>query len=102
LISYHIDFGLPAVRAFDTQYIDKSNMIPSRFSYMGHDALFYFVKMMKKYGTNLNQSFGKLTTENEKVEGLLLQGFDYGKGHDNQKLLIGKFKEGKMETIVLE
>lgn len=105
LISYHIDFGLPAVRAFDTQYIDKSNMIPSRFSYMGHDALFYFVKMIKKYGTNLNKSLGKLATDNqkdEKVEGLLLQGFDYRKGHDNQKLLIGKFKEGKMETVVLE
>ncbi len=97
LFSYHVDYAQPAVRNFDTEYIDKSNMIPSRFSYLGHDALYYFAKMLKKYGRDLSKSLG-----NEKVEGLLLQGFDYTKGHDNQKMSIGKFKEGKLEMTVLE
>jgi hypothetical protein len=97
LLSYYVDYTQPAVRNFDTQYIDKSNMIPSRFSYLGHDALYYFVKMIKKHGRNLNNRLG-----NEKIDGLLLQGFDYTKGHDNQKLTVGKFKEGKLEMTTLE
>ncbi len=98
LFNSYLDYYLPVTRAFDTKYIDKSNMIPSRFSYAGHDALYYFVKMLRKYGKNIQSG----VSQNEKIDGLLLQGFDYTKGHDNQRLAIGVFKEGKLEISYLE
>jgi ABC-type branched-subunit amino acid transport system substrate-binding protein len=98
LFNSYLDYYAPAVRAFDTKYIDKSNMIPSRFSYAGYDALYYFAKMINKYGKDIRKG----VAENEKIEDLLLQGFDYRNGHDNQRLAIGVFKDGKLEVSFLE
>lgn len=98
LFNSYLDYYTSAVREFDTRYIDKSNMIPSRFSYSGYDALYYFAKMMRKYGKDIRKG----VEQNEKIEGLLLQGFDYRNGHDNQRLAIGVFKDGKLEIAYLE
>lgn len=98
IFSSYLDYYMPNVRLFDAKYIDKSNMIPSRFSYSGHDALYYFAKMIKKYGKNLQQGIA----ENAAIDGLLLQGFDYTKGNDNQKMLKGQFINGKLEVVSLE
>ncbi len=98
LFNSYLDYYTSVVREFDTRYIDKSNMIPSRFSYSGYDALYYFAKMMRKYGKDIRKGVEK----NEKIEGLLLQGFDYRNGNDNQRLAIGMFKDGKLEISYLE
>lgn len=98
LFNSYLDYYTSAVREFDTRYIDKSNMIPSRFSYSGYDALYYFAKMMRKYGKDIRKG----VEQNEKIEGLLLQGFDYRNGQDNQRLAIGVFKDGKLEISYLE
>ena len=98
LFNSYLDYYTSAVREFDTRYIDKSNMIPSRFSYSGYDALYYFAKMLRKYGKGIRKG----VEQNEKIEGLLLQGFDYRNGQDNQRLAIGVFKDGKLEISYLE
>jgi hypothetical protein len=54
--------------------------------------------MINKYGKDIRKG----VAENEKIEDLLLQGFDYRNGHDNQRLAIGVFKDGKLEVSFLE
>ncbi|MFY7788901.1 MAG: ABC transporter substrate-binding protein, partial [Thermoflexibacteraceae bacterium] len=99
IMNNYIDYYLPAIRQFDAKYIDKSNILPSKFSYMGHDVLYYFAKMIKQYGKNLSEV---AKTAPLKIDGLLLEGFDYRNGQDNQHLFIGKFKEGKLEILPME
>jgi hypothetical protein len=99
IMNNYIDYYLPAIRQFDAKYIDKSNILPSKFSYIGHDVLYYFAKMIKQYGKN----FAEVSkTAPLKIEGLLLGGFDYRNGQDNQYLFSGKFKEGRLEILPMD
>ncbi|WP_448519191.1 ABC transporter substrate-binding protein [Rhodoflexus sp.] len=80
---------------FDKLIVERTNMVPSKFAYIGYESLYFFGKMLHKYGSNFQQHLS-----NEPVyEGLMMPGFDFRNGRENARVAICTFNNGIFEQV---
>lgn len=63
--NYYVDTAKTQVKDFISSYTEANNQKPSRYAYMGYDAMRYLTQIFNKYGKNL-----KLGFDNESYDGL--------------------------------
>ncbi|MDW7690283.1 ABC transporter substrate-binding protein [Flammeovirgaceae bacterium SG7u.111] len=91
----YVDSSKPLTKDFERRYVNKNNLIPSAYAYMGYETMYFFGKMLHKYGTGF---YADLHTQ-KFVPGHILTGFDYEGGNDNQFVTILKFEEGLLKIV---
>lgn len=82
---------------FQKEYINRSNMMPSDFAYLGYEMMYYFGKILSKYGVNFQNAIRQVDYD----KGKMMIGFDFKDSNDNQCVAITKFKEGVLEIVNL-
>jgi ABC-type branched-subunit amino acid transport system substrate-binding protein len=75
----YVDIMKDSVKRFQKDYFDKTNTLPSIYSYQGYDQLLFFGRMIGKYNERLKEGIELRKYD----EGYLLSGFDYTKSREN-------------------
>jgi len=88
----YVDTNRPTVRKFTSDFVKKVNLLPSAYAYMGYETMYFFGKMLEKYGTGMPREI-----HFQEFMRSLLTGFDYEGGNDNQFVPILKFVEGELK-----
>ena len=63
--NYYVDTSRSQVKDFVSGYTNTNSQHPSRFSYLGYDAMTYLTVIFNKYGKSIKQGF-----DNESYDGL--------------------------------
>lgn len=82
---------------FKREYINHNQMFPSKFAYIGYETIYYFGKMMSKYGTNFQDAIKR----NGYEKGRITAGFNFYNSNDNLCITICKLNEGEFEVVNL-
>ena len=85
----------PFLQDFRKKYYQKTNIIPSRYAYLGYESLLYFGKKIRSFGGNFYEKIQKTPFE----KGNLLFGVEYGQNRDNQVVPICRFLEGELTPV---
>lgn len=84
------------VKEFEKAYFDKTSGLPSYYSYLGYDIVYYFGSMLKD-GLN---SFQRQIERGEYVDDYLLSGYDFSdKVKQNDIVPIVKFRDQNFEEV---
>ena len=75
----YVDIMKDNVKIFQKDYFDKTNTLPSVYSYQGYDQLLFFGRMIGKYNERMKDGIELRKYD----EGYLLSGFDYTKSREN-------------------
>ncbi len=75
----YVDIMKDGVKSFQKDYFDKTNTLPSVYSYQGYDQLLFFGRMIGKYNERMKDGIELRKYD----EGYLLSGFDYTKSREN-------------------
>jgi TolA-binding protein/ABC-type branched-subunit amino acid transport system substrate-binding protein len=86
-----------ATGEFQREYINRTNVFPSRFAYIGYETFYYFGKLMATFGTNFQDVLKRKSYE----KGKLMAGFNFYNNNDNQCITITKFNDGELEVVNL-
>ncbi len=74
-----IDVTNDNVKVFQKDYFDKTNTLPSVYSYQGYDQMLFFGRMLAKYQERMRDGLTLRTYEDD----YLLSGFDYTQSREN-------------------
>jgi len=74
-----VDITKESVKTFQNVYYDKTNTLPSVYSYQGYDQMLFFGRMLAKYQERMSEGLSLRTYEDD----YLLTGFDYTKTREN-------------------
>jgi ABC-type branched-subunit amino acid transport system substrate-binding protein len=85
----------PAKARFDKLIVERTNMIPSKFSYIGYENVYFFGKIIHKYGVN----FQRFLVQEPPSEGLMMPGFDFRSGRENVRTAICTFNGGIFQQV---
>ncbi len=91
----YVNRNSEAFKTFTKAYIRRQKTIPSIYSMSGYETMYYFGKMLAKYGIG----FQKLIKNENYHRGLLFSGFNYQNSRDNQVVPIVKFINGDLKTV---
>lgn len=84
------------VKEFEKVYFEKTSGLPSYYSYLGYDLVYYFGSMLKD-GKN---AFQRYIERGEYVEDYLLSGYDFSdKVKQNDIVPIVKFRDHNFEEV---
>ena len=87
----YVDIMKDNVKSFQKDYFDKTNTLPSVYSYQGYDQLLFFGRMIGKYNERLKDGIELRKYD----EGYLLSGFDYTKSRENAVSAILEFDNSR-------
>lgn len=85
----------PAKTRFDKLIVERTNMVPSKFSYIGYENIYFFGKMMNKYGANFQQ----FLAQEPPAEGVMMPGFDFRNSRENVRAAICTFNSGIFQQV---
>jgi ABC-type branched-subunit amino acid transport system substrate-binding protein len=85
----------PAKTRFDKLIVERTNMVPSKFSYIGYESVYFFGKMLHKYGVNFQQ----FLAQESPAEGIMMPGFDFRNGRENIRAAICTFNGGVFQQV---
>ncbi|MCS7020109.1 MAG: ABC transporter substrate-binding protein [Cytophagales bacterium] len=85
----------PAKTRFDKLIVERTNMVPSKFAYIGYETVYFFGKMLRRYGKEL-QSY---LSQESAVSGKMMPGFDFSNGKENMRTAICTFNNGVLQQI---
>lgn len=95
----YLDEMAPSTKAFNQRYLSKYSIIPSTYSFLGYEAVYYFGKMLHKYGSDFPTKIHEEGAEDMATKGKLYGKINYVGGNDNQAMEISAFKEGIFQVI---
>ncbi len=75
----YVDVTKDSVKAFQNEYFNKTNTLPSIYSYQGYDQMLFFGRMLAKYNERMPDGMTLRAYEDD----YLLSGFDYTKSREN-------------------
>lgn len=90
-----MDTSREPVVAFQEDYLNKRNTIPSVFASEGYDLMLFFGRQLAKNGTQLRNRAGLRSDTDD----YLLSGFDYTQSNENQIVPIVKYEGGRFVKI---
>ena len=74
-----VDITKDSIKTFQAEYFEKTNTLPSVYSYQGYDQMLFFGRMLAKYQERMPEGIALRTYEDD----YLLTGFDYTKTREN-------------------
>jgi tetratricopeptide (TPR) repeat protein len=74
-----VDMTKDSVKSFQKEYYDRTNTLPSVYSYQGYDQMLFFGRMLAKYQERMPEGMALRTYGDD----YLLTGFDYTKTREN-------------------
>ncbi|WP_291725770.1 ABC transporter substrate-binding protein [Bernardetia sp.] len=80
---------------FIKKYIEKTNLLPSEYAYIGYESLYFFGKTMHKYGVNFQNQLQKERFRDGKV----MIGQNYFGSNDNQLVPLLRFLNNRLEIV---
>lgn len=84
------------VQEFEKAYFDKHFALPSYYSYLGYDIVYYFGNRLKKG----KSSFDREVNRGEYIDDFLLGGYDFSKKvKQNDIVPIVKFRDQNFEEV---
>ena len=75
----YVDITKDSVKNFQKDYYEKTNTLPSVYSYQGYDQMLFFGRMLDKYKDRLKDGVALRTYDDD----YLLSGFDYTQSREN-------------------
>lgn len=75
----YVDTSKDLIKNFQKLYYDKTNTLPSVYSYLGYDQMLFFGRMIGKYNEKMRDGIELRKYE----EDFLLSGFDYTRSREN-------------------
>ena len=87
----YVDIMKDSVKTFQRDYYDKTNTLPSVYSYQGYDQLLFFGRMIGKYNERLKDGIEL----RKYVDDYLLSGFDYTKSRENSVSAILEYTDSR-------
>ncbi|MPR37046.1 ABC transporter substrate-binding protein [Salmonirosea aquatica] len=85
----YVDIMKDSVKTFQKDYFDKTNTLPSVYSYQGYDQLLFFGRMIGKYNERMKDGIEL----RKYVDDYLLSGFDYTKSRENSVSAILEYND---------
>ncbi|WP_338766833.1 ABC transporter substrate-binding protein [Bernardetia sp. ABR2-2B] len=82
-------------KEFITKYINKTNILPSEYAYVGYESLYFFGKTMYKYGINFESHLQK----ERFIDGKVMIGQNYYGSNDNQLVPLLRFVNNHLEIV---
>ncbi|AFM05543.1 amino acid/amide ABC transporter substrate-binding protein, HAAT family [Bernardetia litoralis DSM 6794] len=82
-------------KEFVKKYINKTNLLPSEYAYVGYESLYFFGKTMYKYGVNFENQLQKERFRDGKV----MIGQNYYGSNDNQLVPLLRFVNNRLEIV---
>lgn len=82
-------------KEFVEKYINKTNLLPSEYAYVGYESLYFFGKTMYKYGVNFESQLQKERFRDGKV----MIGQNYYGSNDNQLVPLLRFVNNRLEIV---
>ncbi len=82
-------------KEFVEKYINKTNLLPSEYAYVGYESLYFFGKTMYKYGVNFENQLQKERFR----EGKVMIGQNYYGSNDNQLVPLLRFVNNRLEIV---
>lgn len=82
-------------KEFIKKYINKTNLLPSEYAYVGYESLYFFGKTIYKYGVNFESQLQKERFRDGKV----MIGQNYYGSNDNQLVPLLRFVNNKLEIV---
>lgn len=84
------------LKDFKKAYISKMKALPSYYTYLGHDFVLFYGRMMK----DGKEIFRLNMDESPQMDDLILSGFDYSdKSAENKRVPIVKYNNGLFEIV---
>ncbi|WP_165933472.1 ABC transporter substrate-binding protein [Arundinibacter roseus] len=90
-----IELTKESIREFQKTYYDKTNTLPSVYSYQGYDQLLFFGRMIAKYNERVQTGI----TMRKYDEDYLLSGFDYTKSRENSVSCILHYEDSRWVPV---
>lgn len=87
----YVDVDKDSIKEFQVKYYNKTNTLPSVYSYLGYDQMLFFGRMLGKYKEQLKDGI-ELRKYNDDY---LLTGFNYTKSRENKVSSILKFEDSR-------
>lgn len=92
----YLDKDKDEVEYFRSKYINENGTIPSYFSYLGYDLVYFWGKMLKDGKRNLRNNLNLI----EYTQGYLLSGFDFTSNSNSNRIIpIVNFTENGFKEI---
>ncbi|WP_234734294.1 ABC transporter substrate-binding protein [Tellurirhabdus bombi] len=91
-----VDNQRSEVEAFNNEYLEQRNLIPSVYAYQGYDMVLFFGRMMAR---NRGQLPGRSQLKSDGQTDYLISGFNYTTSNENQVVPIVKFEEGRFVIV---
>ncbi|MCS6832520.1 MAG: ABC transporter substrate-binding protein, partial [Flammeovirgaceae bacterium] len=91
----YVNYSDTKVKKFHQEYLKKTNLTPSRYSYVGFEVIHAFGKLLKTYGKAFPQ---KLHTSIP-LKGGVLSGYDFRNSNDNAYVPIVRFEKGELKWV---
>lgn len=87
----YVDIFKESVKIFQRDYYEKTNTLPSVYSYQGYDQLLFFGRMIGKYNERLKYGLEL----NKYFDDYLLSGFDYTRTRENSVSAILEYADSR-------
>ncbi len=87
----YVDLMKDSIKEFQVKYYNKTNTLPSVYSYQGYDQMLFFGRMLGKYNAQLKDGIVLRKYE----EDYLLAGFDFTKSRDNKVSSLLKYEDSR-------
>jgi ABC-type branched-subunit amino acid transport system substrate-binding protein len=87
----YVDITKEEIKDFQLKYYEKTNTLPSIYSYQGYDQMLFFGRMLAKYKEKVKDGIELRKYE----DGFLLSGFDYTESRENTITSILKYEGGR-------
>ncbi|NOG57841.1 MAG: LysM peptidoglycan-binding domain-containing protein [Bacteroidetes bacterium] len=96
VVSEFIDYGSPAVKAFDKKFYEQYQFLPEKFSYLGYDVGMYYLKLLNDFGLNFEVMFLGIQDQ------LLSRKFEFFKtgiesGYENHSVFLVHYKDYSLQ-----
>jgi ABC-type branched-subunit amino acid transport system substrate-binding protein len=90
-----MDESREEIAQFEQDYLRKANIIPSKYSSLGYESLYFFGRMLRQYGT----AFPASIHQDRALRGKLYHLLSFAKGQDNGGMAMGRFQGGLFEIV---
>ena len=89
----YMDYKRGKVQEFTNAYKQEFSVPPSKYAYAGYDAMYYIGQMLGEYGIYFQEFY----TDNQPVNSIFFEGYNFFEANDNQRIPIMRFEEGVLQ-----
>ena len=98
VVSEFIDREAISIKKFEKTYYEQTNSLPTNFAFLGFDVAYYYLGLLKDFGTNFEMMF--LGVQNEQLS----RKFEFFKtgiesGYENHSSFVIRYHDSQLQRI---